>query len=74
MSEHRWEVCETCGPMVICGNCGNNCCNGGSGDNCPDKCASAYALQKRTSPELAACNARAAKYQRNQILTEVPND
>jgi hypothetical protein len=45
--EHRWDVCPHCGPMVVCGFCGNNCCNGGSNDGCPDKCASAYEVQRK---------------------------
>ncbi len=47
--QHRWDICEMCGPMVRCGNCGNNCCNGGSGDGCPDKCDAAYAMQEKRS-------------------------
>lgn len=68
MTEHRWEVCSNCGPMVVCGNCGNNCCNGGSGENCPDQCASAYALQNSTSRELAACYARGAAHRKPEEL------
>lgn len=47
MSEHRWDVCSVCGPMVVCGHCGNNCCNGGSNPECPDNCQSAYEKQTR---------------------------
>lgn len=45
-TEHKWDICDLCGPMVRCGHCGNNCCNGGSGDGCPDNCASAYEMQR----------------------------
>lgn len=46
--EHKWEICEMCGPFVRCGYCGNNCCNGGTG-TLPDGkecgCKEAYAQQ-----------------------------
>ena len=53
--QHRWEVCEMCGPTVVCGKCGNNCCNAGygtleDGSEC-DACPSAYDLQNNPRPE-----------------------
>ena len=47
-TQHMWELCPMCGPMVICGICGNNCCNGGSGSGYKDidcDCHEAYDLQ-----------------------------
>jgi len=44
-NNHKWFICELCGPSVVCGKCGNNTCNAGYGEidgvRC-DKCTDAY--------------------------------
>ena len=68
--DHRWFLCELCGPAVRCGTCGNNCCNGG--EMCDD-CGGAYfkqAMEKAPRilyaiwllKAIARCDARQIRY------------